>query len=353
MERDDTRKDRCRYIGHREGGWNMTKKFKEDIILKLQSMGLSAHGFMKVKTLTDSLDYFSERKSLGLTTTFEENDLERKIDLNYEMENAKTIISVAFPYFYDAYIHKEGYFSLYTLGKDYHVVVKDHLEKIAEIIRSHGYEARVFADNNSLPERYIAHVAGIGEIGRNHMVITREYGSYVFLGEILTDLELETEERDWRAILDHAICGDCMRCVKACPTQILGSELYDTKRCMSYITQSKEVSDEDLLLFKGRLFGCDTCQRACPLNQGVKTSPLKEFLPREYMKYPDLLEILSLSNEEFRKYKETSSGWRGKKLLQRNAMIELMRRGRKPDVALVNTDYLKTYYNRLQELFNL
>lgn len=336
-----------------EGRTGMNQQVKEEIIEKLRGMGLTAHGFMQVKTLEDSLEYFAQRKSLDLTTSFEENDLNRKIDLRSEMGSARTIISVAFPYFYDAYIHNEGYFSLYTLGKDYHVVVKDHLEKIAEIIRSRGYEARVFADNNSLPERYIAHVAGTGDIGRNHMVITKDYGSYVFLGEILTDLPMETKERDWKEIQDHSICGDCQRCLKACPTQILGSELYDTKRCMSYITQSKEVPDEDLLLFKGRLFGCDTCQRACPLNQGVKTSPLEEFRPREYMKYPDLLEILSLTNEEFRKYKETSSGWRGKKLLQRNAMIELMRRGRRPDEAMVNTDYLRTYYNRLQELFNL
>lgn len=331
----------------------MESRIKEDIIHKLDSMGLSAYGFMKVRTLTESLSYFEERKNRDLTTSFEENELSKKIDLSYEMENAQTIISVAFPYYYDAYIHKEGYFSLYTLGKDYHLVVKDHLEKVADLLREKGYEAKVFADNNSLPERYIAHVSGTGEIGKNHMVITKNHGSYVFLGEIMTNLIMDTKERNWKEIPEHKICGECVRCIKACPTQILGSELYDTKRCMSFITQSKEVTDEDMLLFKGRLFGCDTCQRACPFNQGIKISPIEEFRPREYMKYPNLEELLSLTNEEFKKYKETSSGWRGKKLLQRNAMIELMRRGRKPADAVVNTEYLRAYYHRLKVLFNL
>ncbi|MFH5834623.1 tRNA epoxyqueuosine(34) reductase QueG [Proteiniclasticum sp. C24MP] len=331
----------------------MENQIKEEIKRKLEDMGLTAYGFMKVRTLTDSLAYFEERKKLDLTTTFEENDLKKKIDLSCEMEHAKTIISIAFPYYYDSYIHKEGYFSLYTLGKDYHLVVKDHLEKIADLIREKGYEAKVFADNNSLPERYIAHVAGTGEIGKNHMVITKEYGSYVFLGEIMTELEMETSERDWKEIPEHEVCGECVRCMKACPTQILGSELYNTRRCMSYITQNKEITDEEMLLFRGRLFGCDTCQRACPLNRDIRISPMEEFRPREYMKYPSLMELLALTNKEFVKYKETSSGWRGKKLLQRNAMIELMRRGKKPDEKHINTDYLKEYYNRLQTLFNL
>lgn len=324
------------------------------VIEKLEDLGLRHYGFMKAQALSrDSLAYFRERDERNFTTSFEENDLMRKVNLQSEMENAQTIISVAFPYFYDAYIHKEGYFSLYTLGQDYHIVVKDYLEKVAEVIRSHGYEAKVFADNNSLPERYIAYASYVGEIGKNHMLITKEYGSYVFLGEILTNLVLETRERDYHEIPLHAICGDCTNCIKACPTQILGSEFYDTKRCMSYITQSKEVPDEDLLLFKGRLFGCDTCQRSCPLNRKVNTSSIEAFRPREYMKYPNLLELLELTNQEFLKYKETSSGWRGKKLLQRNAMVELVRKGNTLDVEKLPTEYLREYYHRLEKIFNL
>lgn len=327
---------------------------KNEILKKLEDLGLVHYGFMKAEKLSeDSLQYFKEREERQLTTSFEENDLMKKVDLCTEMPMAKTIISVAFPYFYDAYIHKEGYFSLYTLGQDYHVVVKEALEQVAEVIRSHGYEAEVFADNNSLPERYIAYASYVGEIGKNHMLITKNYGSYVFLGEILTDLPLETRERSYQEIPRHAVCGECTNCIKSCPTKILGSEYYDTKRCMSFITQSKEVPDEDLLLFKGRLFGCDTCQRSCPLNREVRISHIEAFRPRDYMKYPDLHELLKLSNQEFLKYKETSSGWRGKKLLQRNAMTELMRKGVAINPESLPTEYLKAYYHRLKKLFIL
>ncbi len=316
-------------------------------------MGLNAHGFMKVKTLESSLDFFRERNEKGYATSFEERDLPQKIDLSYEMKNAKTIISVAFPYYYDSYLHSKGYFSLYTLGKDYHLVVKDYLEKVAKVIREAGYEAQVYSDNNSLPERFIAYTAGVGDIGRNHMLVTKEYGSYVFLGEILTDLSLETSERPLRDLFMYEICGACHNCIKACPTKILGDELYDTHRCMSYITQNKDVSDEDLLLFKGRLFGCDTCQRVCPLNKEIKSGVMEEFKPRDYMKYPDLDALLDLTNAEFLPYRETSSGWRGKKLLQRNALIELVRRGEQIKAERVPTDYLKSYLHRLEKLFPL
>lgn len=326
---------------------------KEKIIKKLLDMGLDNHGFMKPKSLESSYAYFKERKDKGYDTTFEEREIDKKIDLTSHMSNVKTIISVAFPYYYDSYLHGKGYFSLYTLGKDYHLVVKDYLEQVANLIREAGYEAHVFCDNNGLPERYIAYTAGVGDIGRNHMLVTRTHGSYVFLGEIMTNLELEINNRPIDELFKYQVCGDCTNCLKACPTKILGFDMYDTNRCLSYITQNKEVTDEEMLLFKGRLFGCDTCQRVCPLNKGIKTSKIDEFKPRDYMKYPNLDDILDLSNQDFKKYKETSSGWRGKKLLQRNAMIELIRRGDRIEDERVQTEYLKAYKHRLEELFPL
>ena len=331
----------------------MEGNMKEKVIAKMESLGLSNYGFMGVRSLVESSAYFQMRQEKGYLTPFEEEDVEKRTDLRGEMPSGETIISIAFPYHFDSKITSDSYFSLYALGKDYHLVLKDYLEDIAQVLREEGYEAECFSDNNALPERYIAYVSGVGDIGRNHMVITKEYGSYVFLGEIITNLQMETKERDFRGIANYEVCRDCRRCINACPTRILWDSSYDTNRCLSYITQSKEVSDEDLLLFKGRLFGCDTCQRVCPRNRDLPESFIEEFRPREYMEHPDLLELLLLNKEEFKRYRETSAGWRGKKLLQRNALIELARKGRKIDENWINTAYLKAYYHRLKEVFKL
>lgn len=320
---------------------------------ELKKKGIRNFGYLRVRTLEESRAFFAERIARGLTTTFEENDLDKKVDLSASMPGAKTILSVAVPYYHDSFMASGGYFSLYTQGRDYHLVVREILEKVAGLFRGKGAQTEVFADNNALPERLIAYMAGVGEIGRNHLLITPDYGSYVFLGEILTDLELPATERDPAKILDYAVCKDCRNCLKACPTQILGEEYYDTKRCMSYITQNKTVEDEDFRLFKGRLFGCDTCQRACPLNREISVTSIADFTPRPYMRHPDLLAILNLTNAEFRPYQETSSGWRGKKLLQRNALVELMRQKVPVDGDKLPTEYLREHWNRLQNIFNL
>ncbi|HSP47647.1 MAG TPA: tRNA epoxyqueuosine(34) reductase QueG [Clostridiaceae bacterium] len=325
----------------------------EEIREKLESMGLEAYGFMKVRTIEESRTYFEERERLGFVNPFEEQDMEVKLDLASVFPEGKTIISIAFPYFYNRTVAPGGYFSVYTRGKDYHVVVRRYLEEVAQVLREKGYQAKVFADNNPLPERLIAHIAGVGEIGRNHMVITEKYGSYVFLGEVVTDYEMETVERDYREIPEHRVCGTCTNCVKACPTKILGSEMYNTRRCMSYITQDKNIEDADFALFKGRLFGCDTCQLVCPLNKDAEVSFIEDFRPLDFMQSPDVHALVALDNEAFRRYKETSSGWRGKKLLQRNAMIELVRRGERVEDRYLNTAYLMDYYNRLLSFFKL
>lgn len=325
----------------------------KELIDKLDSMGLTHYGFMKVRVLEESRSYFEMRRIQGHATSFEEADLERKVDLRTSMPEARTILSIAFPYFHDGSIPKGGYFSLYTLGRDYHVVVRGLLEEIATVLREKGYAAACFVDNNALPERLIAYFSGVGDIGRNHMLITETYGSYVFLGEILTDYEVETRERPLEEIFTYAVCGDCTRCLKACPTRILGERHYDTHRCMSYITQSKEIPDTDFPLFKGRLFGCDTCQRACPLNQGKAKSAIGAFEPLDFMQHPDVEAILSMSNAQFKAYQETSSGWRGKKLLQRNALIELVRRGAPVRETDLKTPYLKAYHDRLVRYFKM
>lgn len=320
---------------------------------RIRELGIEHYGFVKARRLEGSREYFIEREKRKLSSTFEEKDADMRTDLTLGLPWVKTVISFAIPYYHDSYMPKGPYFSLYSQGRDYHSVVRKILSEVAAVLHENGFRSEVFCDDNALPERLIAHMAGTGSIGRNHMLITRKYGSYVFLGEILTDWETEALERDPMDAVNHSICGDCDICQRACPTSILQGEYYDTKRCMSYITQDKNVKDEDLDLFRGRLFGCDTCQRVCPLNKFAERSNIADFTPLPYMRDPDLNDIVSMDNAAFKKYKETSSGWRGKKLLKRNAMIALASKGMEIREEFADTEYLKDMRERLLKRYKL
>lgn len=323
----------------------------DDIVKKINDLGIKHYGFIDFKRLDESYDFFKYRKDKGLDSSFEEESVENRINFKNIMEDGKTIMSFAFPYSYSVENPKGEYFSLYALGEDYHIILRDYLEEIAVLIRNKGYKAEVFVDNNQLPERYLAYIAGLGEIGRNSMLITETYGSYVFLGEIITNYHLDSTERKKIRVEDYIICGDCNLCVKACPASILGKGLYDTKKCLSFLSQKKDLDKKEMIMLKGRLFGCDTCQIVCPLNKGKKESYIERFRPKDYMLNPDARDLLCLTNKDFRKYRDTSAGWRGKKLLQRNALVEIKRRNLNYDKKCINTEYLEKYENLLDEIY--
>lgn len=323
----------------------------KEILKKIKELGIMHYGFLDFKILHNSYDFFKYRKDNNLDSSFEEKIIENRINFENIMEDGKTIMSFAFPYSYNIKQNKKEYFSLYSLGEDYHFVVKDYLEEIAKVIRSKGYKAKIFVDNNPLPERYLAYASGVGEIGRNSMLITKTYGSYVFLGEIITNYHMDSTERENLKLNEYEICGSCDLCVKACPAKILGNDIYDTKKCLSFITQEKELEEKEIKKLKGRLFGCDTCQIVCPLNKNKKESNIERFKPKEFMLNPSAKKILCVSNNGFKKYKETASAWRGKKLLQRNALVYIKENKLDFDKNCINTEYLRKYDKFLDEIY--
>lgn len=326
---------------------------KDSIKEYSRSLGLELVGFSKCRKYSELIPYLEERQDRNVQNEFEDNDINRRVDPFLYMENGKTIVSIAFPYFHGADCCGEGssgYFSKYTLGMDYHANLSDYLQKICRHIEGLGGSAVYFVDSNSLPERYIASLSGIGFIGKNNMLITRRYGSYVFLGEIITDLELEEDAPA------KGGCGSCDLCSEACPTGSLRQN--NPNICLSYITQKKELEDSWLKLLGGRLFGCDTCQDICPFNKAAEHSKLECFRPFDYLCRPDLRKLALLSNAEFREeYKKASCGWRGKAVLQRNALISLFQAGRGSDAGIGEEDFasprLRDIYNRLLRIFKL
>ena len=281
---------------------------------------------------------------------FEESDIEKRINPKLYMNEGKTIISIAFPYLWNNDYVENG-FSKYTKGYDYHKVVKMHLDKICNMIIEAGGKAISLVDSNALPERYIAYLAGVGFIGKNNMIITKTHGSYVFLGEIITDLNLYDDDvRKFDEISKFKECGECTICYKECPTKAINEYKKNPNICTSYITQKKELTDIEIKLLKDKIFGCDVCQNKCPYNENISFSKIKEFKPLEFMENGKYEVYAEINNKAFKeKILPTSCGWRGKNIIKRNAIIRLHNRGVNIEKYKGDSPYLNKYIEILNK----
>ncbi len=188
--------------------------------------------------------------------------------------------------------------SRYALGRDYHKVMRKRLQKLCSLIEQETgrFAYRVFVDSAPVLEKALAQKAGLGWIGKHSNLLSRESGSWFFLGEIYTNLPLPTDQ----PLENH--CGDCVRCIELCPTRaIVGPYQVDARRCISYLTiESRDAIPVELRPLMGnRIFGCDDCQVACPWNRFTKFSQEADFVPREGLDSNELLQLFSWSEEEF------------------------------------------------------
>jgi len=196
-----------------------------------------------------------------------------------------------------------GYVSRYALGRDYHKLMRNRLQKLAErihaVIGDFGY--RAYVDSAPVLEKALARNAGLGWIGKHTVLINRRAGSYFFLGELYTDLPLPIDPPA------SAHCGSCSRCIEICPTQaILGPYRLDAKRCISYLTiELKGSIPEELRTPMGnRIFGCDDCQLVCPWNKFAQETAEPDFAPRHSLDGAKLVELFAWSEAEFLKRTE-------------------------------------------------
>jgi len=191
-----------------------------------------------------------------------------------------------------------GYVSRYALGRDYHKVVKKRLEQLAKKLREavgeFGY--RVFTDSAPVLEKPIAVKAGLGWMGKHTNVLSRDAGSWFFLGEIYTDLPLT----ETGAVSDH--CGACTACIDICPTKaIIAPYELDARLCISYLTieHKGSIPTELRPLLGNRIYGCDDCQLICPWNRFAQFSDEPDYQPREQLDAARLSALLEWSEEEF------------------------------------------------------
>lgn len=231
------------------------------------------------------------------------------------------------PYSTEVHDPSRGWISRYAWSKeDYHDAVMRRLKQIEAALHANPFgeklTTRSYVDTGPIVERVFAKYAGVGWIGKNTCVINQQKGSWLFLGVILTSLELQPD----MPAPDR--CGSCTRCIEACPTDaILEPYLLDSNRCISYLTIEKRgpIQDENLRQGMGRhVFGCDICQDVCPWNRKAPSSSTPEFQPRPDLVNPALDWIAEISEEEFRQKFRGSPIRRAKRAgLRRNALIAM------------------------------
>jgi epoxyqueuosine reductase len=215
------------------------------------------------------------------------------------VDNAKTVISVLLNYYpeQDLFENKELKISKYAYGTDYHFVLKDKLKDLLKYIIDEvgDVNARVFTDSAPVMDKAWAERAGLGWQGKNGMLISKQKGSFFFVGEIILDVELDYDQ----PTTNH--CGSCTKCIDACPTDaITEANIIDGSKCISYLTielKDEVLPNEFKNKMEGWIYGCDICQDVCPWNRFSKPHQTEAFRP-----HPDLSETewTELTEELFR-----------------------------------------------------
>lgn len=210
-----------------------------------------------------------------------------------------------------------GNISMYTYGKDYHTIIEALLSEVAEYIHTEYPTAKVsiHVDKGEGNDKQAAYDAGLGFIGTNSLLINEQYGSYVFIGYLETDLVLPPDSPT------GAACLKCGKCEQSCPGGAIKNGKITVEKCASHLTQKRgELSDaeEEIIRKSGLVWGCDICQSVCPHNQAPPLSPIAAF-------YEDLifnLRPMNMTNKAFSAlYKNRAFSWRGKAVLNRNLEI--------------------------------
>ncbi len=252
---------------------------------------------------------FSEILPVGICSFSKATELRNCRAKSRIPDNARSIITYLFPYFLGKEFYINSNISKYAVPDDYHLIAGEYLKKAAEQLSEqfpqNSFEP--FCDNSPLNEVEIAVNCGLGVKGKNGLLINQEYGSFCFIGEIITDLKTEY------SLSEDRTCLQCGLCEKKCPGNALNGYKVDVTKCLSDITQLKgELSAEQIELVKASscIWGCDICQDVCPMNKEISVTPIKEFFETAKNIYEPTDDIA-----------KRAYNWRGKKVIDRNFEI--------------------------------
>jgi len=257
---------------------------------------------------------------------------DRRADVRQVLPSARTVIALATVYNVDRPYSvtnadpRTAALARYAWGDDYHVVIQERLDRLLEWLRGAAgerFEGRAYVDTGPVQERVYAQYAGIGWIGKNTCVISPRLGSWIFLSEIITNLDLETDA----PAVDQ--CGKCTRCLDACPTgALLEPGVLDSNRCLSYLTieNKSAIPDEHRDAIGHHAYGCDICQDVCPWNLSHKTARSDDpaWQPRSGLDAPPLLALWRHADDDLRRLLKGSAMKRaGVRRLRRNLAVAI------------------------------
>jgi epoxyqueuosine reductase len=268
-------------------------------------IGFSKIGFARAESLSEEQSQLEEwlRRRFHGSMSWMDRNKDKRVDPRKVLPGAKTVLSVALNYYVDIRRSSDannGKISRYAWGDDYHTVMIVRLQRLLESVKSlqPEIEGKIYVDTGPVMEKVWASRAGIGWQGKHSNLITKDFGSWVFLGEIFLDRELEYDDPigDW--------CGTCTACIEACPTNAITEPyIVDSNRCISYLTiEHKGAIETELSTkFENWVYGCDICQDVCPWNRFQQKTKEPAFSPRPWNINPSLDDLRKLDKEEFNK----------------------------------------------------
>jgi epoxyqueuosine reductase len=297
----------------------------EDVINLAKGIGFNLVGFAPAdrldKEFQDLQKWLEMNYQAGMK--YMERNLDKRRDVKQVMDSARSVISLGINY-YTGNAHEEilseGKVSRYAWGKDYHLIICNKLDLLVEKLKKidPNFEARTYVDTGPVMDKVWAVKAGLGWMGKHTNIINRNYGSWFFIANVITNYEFNYDT----SIKDY--CGSCTACIDACPTDAIVKEyVLDSNKCISYLTieNKGEISEDFRGKFDNWIFGCDICQDVCPWNKKFSViSSDQDFYLQKENEYIRLREIKDMKENDFKERFRNSPIKRAKlQGLKRNA----------------------------------
>ncbi len=277
------------------------KFYSERIKEEAKRLGFLSCGISRAEFLEEEAPRLETWLNKGMhgQMQYMENHFDMRLDPTKLVEGARSVISVLYNYYPEEKQREDSYkISKYAFGEDYHFVIKDKLKSLMNFICEEFGEVggRAFVDSAPVLDKVWAARGGLGWIGKHSNLLTQQLGSFYFIGELIIDLELETD----LPVTDH--CGQCTACIDACPTSaIIEPYVVDGSKCISYFTI--ELKDGLPAAYRGAfddwMFGCDICQDVCPWNRFSKPHNEPRFRPRRELLQMDKKQWQEITEEVF------------------------------------------------------